>query len=196
MDNFRLWIEEKSKRNIVFLDMDETLVHHMQFHWLDAKKIDKTPYNLHPKIVKYDKDKKEFIFPRPDVNIFLDKIKDFAEIYILSHNTIDYLKGVIKKLKWEHYFRGIYSTRELDFSELNKKLDLESSSWVLVDNLPVDSPEVSNKMRILGVNVDKNFITKTKNHFVKVTDWIPSIIRQDDKNLLSAVKEIKQKLNY
>jgi hypothetical protein len=206
--NFPLWLEQRESRPIVFCDMDETICHTMEIGWLkDSSKNKKfakiVASGKHPhKDVKqiHVDDKDLYVFPRPGVIDFLKSINKFADFIILSHNTHEYLEIIVKIMGWSKYINDYYSTRDTKPSELSKKFDLKDRDWVLVDNLPIRSIEVINKLRILGLGCDssdpeevvKHILSEGEKHFVKAKDWIPTVEDYDDFDLWNILPHIKK----
>ncbi len=210
MSKFRTWLERAEEvRRVVISDLDECLVHSIEFGWLkDSPKNKhyakmavpgKDPY---PDVfeIKY-KEEERFVFPRPGSMKFIKSISQFAELYILTHKDKEYSEKVVKGAKWSPYIKGIFSTGEMEPGQLAKKLDLKNAKWVLVDNLATHSVEVTNKLRILGLcwpnlkpkEEAKKIAAKADDVTIDVEDWVPTV-DYDDYSLWSVLPKVKYKL--
>ncbi len=219
--SFKVWLEASENKGtcFVFSDMDETLVHNMEWGWLkDSKKNreyakmvvpGKPPY---PDVFKINAEGHEYhIFPRPGSTEFVKSVSKFADLYILTHSEKDYAEKVVKQMKWNKYVKGIFSTGEQEPESLGKKFSLQhakneksdgGNKWVLVDNLPMKSVEICNKLRILGLGDPKRKPIEDVHriqgvadmHFVKVEEWVPTVDEYDDYDLWRALPKIKHKL--
>lgn len=207
--DFTLWLEARENRPIVFSDMDETIVHNMEIGWLkDSPENKKFAKMVVPGKHPYP-DVKEihaeghdmYVFPRPGSTNFLKAINHFADFVFLSHSDIDYVHKVIKVMDWGKYVKGAYSTGDTKPGELAKKYNLADRKWLLVDNLHIHSVEICNKLRILGLGIDvhdpheivKRIMAKADEHFIDVTDWVPTVAEYDDFELWNTLPKIKQK---
>lgn len=209
---FGLWLEKNdSGRPFVFSDMDETVVHNMEIGWLK----DSPDNNDFAKLVVPGKhpypDVKEihaeghhmYIFPRPGSTQFIKSINEFADFYFLSHSDIDYVRKVVKVMGWSKWVKDCFSTGDTKPGELGKKFNLKDKKWLLVDNLPMHSIEITNKLRILGLGVDagkdprdvaKAVAAESENHFIKVDEWVPTVHEYDDFELWKTIPKIKEML--
>lgn len=205
---FRIWLEaEESNKPIVFIDLDETLVHRIEVGWLKDSPQNKEyakilvpgqpPYKS-VKMIQDDGEDKH-IFPRPGVINFLKEINKFADIHCLTHHGGNYADRVVKVMDFSPYIKEVFKTGKQKPGSLGKQFDLENRPWVLVDNMVIDSIEMINKFRILGLNypdlkprkeADK-ILVKSREHFVKVKDWIPTADEYDDYELWRIIPKIK-----
>jgi TFIIF-interacting CTD phosphatase-like protein len=177
---FGTWLEQDEKSKLfIFCDLDETLVHCPK----------KMPTNLDGKKV-HAKGDDYFVLPRPGAKDFLEDISKFSQVYILSHNTEEYVKAIIKALDWNKYIKDCITTRTCSTGELEKKFILTNKKWILIDNLHVSNVKTANKMRILGLKE----IAQANDHFVKIKNWAPTANKYDDCELQKILPKIKQKL--
>ena len=214
---FRSWLitEEtwrKSKGLHVFFDMNETLVATMEVGWLkdDPANANYAPLlqsgsEPFPDVVSIQLEgQKVHVFPRPGLREFLEEVKKFAAIHILSHGKIDEVKKVVKALKLTDLLpiAELHSTRDLAPGDLERKYELDNTNWILVDNLWPTTAEVINKMRILGLNFpgkkpnEEGELVATigKARFVNVKEYRAEVAEQQDFELFRALGEIKRKL--
>ena len=76
----------KESRKVLVLDLDETLVHC-------------SPFPPHPDVQSYKFDDDEcYIFLRPNVEEFLEKVTAMFEVYIFTAGTKEYADRIIDKL--------------------------------------------------------------------------------------------------
>jgi FMN phosphatase YigB (HAD superfamily) len=210
--NFRLWLEgeDKKAQRVVFCDLDETLVHNQEVGWLkdhpknkDYAKMLVPGKHPFPEVIKFHAEGEDrWVFPRPGCTEFVKEVNEFADFYILTHSTPDYVKAIIKHLPFGKYVKGYWSTKETAPNEVAKKLNLKGVRWVLIDNMKPDSIEMIHKLRILGLGNEKLhpkeeaklILSKACNHFIKVEDWIPTVDEYDDFELWKTLPKVKEKL--
>lgn len=204
----------------VFCDLDETLVHSMEYDWLkdspgnrEYAKLavpGKSPY---PGVFKIKDDGREYhIFPRPGSTHFIKECSKFADVYILSHAGKDYEKKVVKAMGWDKYIKGGFRTGEQAPESLGARFNLlhhgehdqnSGNKWVLIDNLPMRSVEICSKLRILGLGDPKNtpvddvrrIQAVADKHFIKVEEWVPTVGEYDDYDLWRALPKVKYLLD-
>lgn len=205
---FRLWLEaDEGNRPLVFCDMDETLIHSMEEGWLKDSKSNKNyakmivpgqpPYKGVAEI--HDSGETIHVFPRPGLMNFLKEVTKFADIYVLTHSGGNYAEKVIKGLNLGRYIKDVFHTGKQKPNSLSKEFDLLERQWVLVDNLPLDTIEIINKMRILGLghpdlspkDEANRILVMGKDHFVKVMEWVPTADEYDDYEMWCIIPKIR-----
>ena len=198
---FRNWFEQEDRRPIVFSDLDETLLHSMEIQGL--KDNDSKSLGASKGVVEITiSGKKRNIFPRPGLEHFLKEITKFAEVCILTHSPPTHAEKAVRALGIGHYFSDIYHTGEQSPSSLGEQFKLTERKWILVDNLKVETIEIINKLRILGLSFPelnpkdeaRLIVTHAKDHFVHVKDWVPTVGEYEDYDLWRIIPKIQAML--
>lgn len=179
--NFKCWLESKQESKYVFCDLDETLIHRIDRDWLTTGTIG----SQEGKVVDVG-DRKQYIYERPHARQFLSDLKKFSKVYILTHAEDSHAHHAIKAMKFDQIIDGCFVTRNLSPRQLGERFDLKERPWVLVDNMPLDSIEMVNKMLILSSS-------PSAEHFIKVEPWYPVKGKITDNELLKALRSIKHK---
>jgi len=222
--SFKTWLEVTGKihknqkiapqRDVpkyIFFDMDETLVHYIEVGWLKdcPGNKDYIPLLVHghhpyPDVKEiYANGKDMFIFPRPRLEEFLEKCATFANCYILTHNDSDYAAKVVKEYKLSRFIKGFFTTANQEPNSLGKKFDLHNTRWTLVDNMKIDTVQMVQKFRILGLcnpsaknpnDEARHIIKEGREHFVNVVPWYPTVDEHADNELFRSLPEIRNKL--
>jgi NLI interacting factor-like phosphatase len=211
--DFRTWFEasEKSRPRYIFFDLDQTLVHGIEEGWLkecpDNKDYvpmlvaGKHPY---PEVKTIHITRGTYhIFPRPRLKEFLENCVKIAGCYCLSHNKGDYVKKVLSACGVNGLIKEGFTTTLLEPGSLGKQFDLDNAVWVLVDNMKLDTVEIVQKLRILGLSYPhasgpdeegRRIVRDGREHFVHVENWYPTVDEHADNGLFEVMSEIKQKL--
>lgn len=164
-----------SSRPLVFLDFDETLAHaamgDRQKQITDADRSLQMRQKFHTKlntentkrmveeakadlehaldsdlpVISFPNGGVYTLHPRPGLKRFLNTLKSFADLYILSAGAPSYLDRAVPALGIEGYFKGVISTK--GGGGVPRTLP---KAWVLVDDLAVGTMGISAKQRVLG----------------------------------------------
>ncbi len=147
---------------LLVLDFDETLIHSTE------KKLNKNPDIFIPDY---------FVYLRPNLKFFLDKITKHYQIAIWSTATIDYLKLIIKQSYLKNYnFEFVWDRRFCD-----ERYDKKDPHWFYIKKL--------SKVKDLGFNLNRSIIVddsfeKIKFHYKNAILFKPYMGNDDTDNEL------------
>lgn len=133
----RLGILHEGSQSILYLDLDETLIH--------------TVFNLQqPEIDahEYVKVKAGYTFARPGLYDFLSKAQSKGyTLVLITHGTRDYAHEVLEKLIIDMYFSKVY-TRE-DVIEMTQRAMFDFGKTKLPDGTLIDNEMPMTKVSLI-----------------------------------------------
>lgn len=129
-----------ASKPLLFVDLDETLVHSKPSSMKDedfpAEGIESL--ELHNYITVL----------RPGVRGFLDSLMAIGDLFLCTAASRSYATEILEGFGLGAYFKDIYS-RENVFSD--KSLG-NAGEFVLIDNLPSSAPDISSKLQFIGLS--------------------------------------------
>jgi len=129
----------------IFLDMDETLLHYT-YEWVAGG----VPAAG------------GFILLRPHVTECLRKLAAWADVYVFSAGSPEYVEAALKATRLHVFVDGFFSSRVDNFLPTKDRL------WILVDDLPAMHENTCEKLRQLARWDDT---LPTPAHVHKIPPW-------------------------
>jgi hypothetical protein len=116
-----------SRRPVIILDMDETLLHTHDDSWGWRGRLTVTP--------------------RPGLKTFMNKVNAMGEVWVLSAGSPEYVPEALDVVGLHPYIEGWMSSQQRNPI---KNQIIKGRPWVLVDDRPASSPLTRIKLRQCG----------------------------------------------
>lgn len=121
---------------------------------------------------------------RPGADAFLNELRQLGRVCLLTASAPQYAHLVLRAHGLSKHFDKIYTGEDLTGTpkEWGKK-------FLLIDNLPITSDLVGNKLQMLNYSASRDH---AKPHFIRVPEFAGDL---QDNALISVLDEIKERVS-
>lgn len=202
MLTFKEWLETTTtNQNLIFLDMDETLLHSVPKQNAEQDKLKATTSK---KMRARRQARNEFkaqmyaeapvvgdryIVARPHLEEALEEIKKLGKLHVLTAASPQYAVACANALGIKDYFDEIFSSRTM------MPINVWDRNWVLVDDLNHSAMGVIEKIRLLGPGpvYDLEYPPEMVERTIQIKPWM--IDDPNDRALLDVISDIRRVLS-